>query len=235
MASAWQGVQRAIERRSPARHCVLGYARRTVPSIRKLSAAASQFVDALRADHAAVQEFHEKYGRSGGASSPLAKDVVEKIGLQVMAAYRLMRFFAAVDARLASRITSRMIRHLYGSDIHWEADIAPGVMVVHGMGMAISHSARVGRSVLLFQHCTLGEGRHPDTKEVGAPNVEDGAVVGAGAVVVGPITIGARSKIMPGCVVVRSVPPDCLVESPQAIVRPRRSEQNGRRSAGDRE
>jgi serine O-acetyltransferase len=103
-------------------------------------------------------------------------------------------------------------------------------MVVHGMGMAISHSARVGRDVLLFQHCTLGEGRHPDTNEVGAPTVEDGVVVGAGAVLLGPITIGKRSKIMPGCVVVRSVPPDSIVEMPTSIVKPRRKSANGRQA-----
>ena len=44
----------------------------------------------------------------------------------------------------------------------------------------------------------------------------------AGATVLGPITIGARTKIMPGCVVVRSVPPDSIVEAPPATVRPRR-------------
>jgi serine O-acetyltransferase len=94
-------------------------------------------------------------------------------------------------------------------------------MIVHGMGMAISHSARVGHDVVLFQNCTLGIGRHPDTKEVGGPTVEDSAVIGAGAVILGPITIGARSKVMPGCVVVRSVPPDSVVESTQVRVQPR--------------
>ena len=78
--------------------------------------------------------------------------------------------------------------------------------------------------VVLYQNCTLGVGRHPDTKEVGGPTVEDNAVIGAGAVILGPITIGARSKVMPGCVVVRSVPPDSIVESPQARVQARARE-----------
>jgi serine O-acetyltransferase len=203
--------------------------------ISKLRRAASSFTEALRVDQATLHDFHRRYGGSSEPDAPLIKDIVEKVGLQLLAAYRLMRFFSDVDAALAARMTSRLIRHLYGSDIHWDADFAAGVMVVHGMGMAISHSARVGRGVLLFQHCTLGEGRHPDTNEVGAPTIEDGAVIGAGAVVLGPITIGARSKIMPGCVVVRSIPPDSIVEAPQAIVKPRRRAANGRRVASDTE
>ena len=159
--------------------------------------------------------------RAAEASS-VGRDAIEKVGFQLMAAYRLMRFFVGVDARLASRVTSRAIRHLYGSDIHWDADIAPGVMVVHGMGMAISNAARIEEGVLLFQHVTLGEGRHPDTREVGAPTVERDAVIGAGATILGPVTIGARTKIMPGCVIVRSVPPDSIVESPETTVRSRR-------------
>ena len=189
----------------------------------RIRAAALALASGVRADHAAMQSFHSKYGGRTADRSALPRDLVEKIGFQLMAAYRVMRFFADVDAKLASRITSRVIRHAYGSDVHWDAEIAPGVMVVHGMGLAISHSARVEEGVLIFQHCTLGEGRHPDTQEVGAPVVEKGAVIGAGAVLVGPITIGARTKIMPGCVVVRSVPPDSLVESPAPVVRPRKT------------
>jgi serine O-acetyltransferase len=203
--------------------------------ISKLRTAASSLAEALRVDQATLHDFHRRYGGSAENDAPLGKDIVEKVGLQLLAAYRLMRFFSDIEAGLAARVTSRMIRHLYGSDIHWDADFAAGVMVVHGMGMAISHSARVGRGVLLFQHCTLGEGRHPDTNEVGAPTVEDGAVIGAGAVVLGPITIGARSKIMPGCVVVRSVPPDSVVEPPASTVKPRRKKANGRRATDEAE
>jgi serine O-acetyltransferase len=169
-----------------------------------------------------LRRSHQKY-RGAASGGSLVADVVEKVGLQFMSAYRLMRFFSEVDAKLPAQVVSRLIRHVYGSDVHWEADMAPGVMIVHGMGMAISGSARVEAGVTLFQHCTLGEGRHPDTHEVGAPVVEEGAVIGVGAVVIGPITVGKRSKVMPGCVVVRSVPPDSIVEAAPSVVRTRTS------------
>ncbi len=189
-------------------------------SVSKIRSAAASLVAALRTDQRVLQAFQQKYGGNPSGAS-LSKDLVDKVGLQVMGAYRLMRFLSEIDAKVPARVTSRLIRHLYGSDIHWDADFEPGVMIVHGMGMAVSRSARVARDVILFQHCTLGEGRHPDTREVGGPTVEEGAVIGVGAVVLGPITIGKRSKVMPGCVVTRSVPPDSIVEAPSPVVRAR--------------
>jgi serine O-acetyltransferase len=189
-------------------------------SISKIRLAAASFVAALRTDQRVLQGFQQKYGGSPIGAS-LSSDLIDKVGLQLMGAYRLMRFLSDIEARLPARVVSRLIRHLYGSDIHWDAVLDPGVMVVHGMGMAISKSAHVGRGVILFQHCTLGEGRHPDTKEVGAPTIEEGAVIGVGAVVLGPVTIGRGSKVMPGCVVTRSVPADSVVEAPKPVVRTR--------------
>lgn len=201
--------------------------------VTKLAPALAKLVSDVRADHVMMRRYHATYNARMDGKAPVLRDLVEKIGFQVVAAYRVMRFFNDVDAGLAARVVSRVIRHAYGSDIHWDADFAPGVMVVHGMGMAISHAARVHEGALLFQHCTLGEGRNAETGEVGAPTVERDAVIGAGATLVGPITIGARSKIMPGCVVVQSVPPDSIVESPTPNVRPRVASSNGVRDAND--
>ena len=137
--------------------------------IERLTAAAGKLSRDVREDHEAMNLFNSKYDPRRRPAEPIAKDLVEKIGFQFIAACRVMRFFKDVDAALPARITSRMIRHLYGSDVHWDAEIAPGIVVVHGMGMAISHQASIGPRVLLFQGCTLGVGRHPDTGEVGAP------------------------------------------------------------------
>jgi serine O-acetyltransferase len=181
----------------------------------------ARLVWGVRTDHEAMRGARAKYDTRPQGAASLAKDGVEKIGFQMMVAYRVMRFLVDADARLASRAASRGMRHLYGSDVHWDAQLDPGVMLVHGMGMAISHGAHVARGAILFQHCTIGEGRHPDTGLVGAPVIEEDVVVGAGATLLGPITIGARTKIMPGCVVVRDVPPDSIVEAPPPVVRAR--------------
>jgi serine O-acetyltransferase len=132
-----------------------------------------------------------------------------------------MRLLHECRLPLLPQIMSRLIRHLYASDIHWEAEFDPGVMVVHGMGLCISHSARVEGGVILFQGVTLGIGIDPHTRETGAPHVEADVHVGAGATLVGPIRVGARSKIMAGVVLMRSVPEDSLVKAPEAVVEPR--------------
>jgi len=184
-------------------------------------AAVSGFAAAVQADLAVRREYEDKYGYQGEKGGSLPKELVQKIGLQISSAVRLMRFFRDSGFVLGAKMTSRMIRHLYGSDIHWDADFAPGVMFVHGMGLAISGEAKVGPGCILFQNVTLGMGNHPDTKQHGAPVLEARVHVAPGATLLGPIRIGAGSKIMPGCVVIRDVPPGSVVEAPVPAVRAR--------------
>jgi serine O-acetyltransferase len=176
-------------------------------------------VSAVREDRAMLHHYDAKYSE-GGARGPtgFTGDLVTRIGFQMLVAYRAMRFLADAQIPLAPMVVSRLIRHVYGSDIHWEAQLEPGVVLVHGMGLAVSAAARVERGAILFQHVTLGISRDASTTRVGAPVIEREAHVGAGATIVGPITIGARSKVMANCVVRASVPPDSLVEAPAPTV-----------------
>jgi serine O-acetyltransferase len=183
----------------------------------------SHFAAAVRADHDAIVRHAAKYGRGLSPAGSLLVDAVRKVGFQIMLAYRVMRLLRAWRLPLLPQIVSRLVRHLYASDIHWDASFEPGVMIVHGMGLCISHSARVGGDVILFQGVTLGEGIDPDTREIGSPTVEAGVHVGAGATLVGPIRVGAGSKIAAGVVLMRSVPERSLVEVPEPTVRPRAS------------
>jgi len=190
-----------------------------VPGLLAQSArAASDF----RLDHEVRQCYEGRYGYVGKQGS-LQADLVQKIGLQIAAACRLMRLFRDGGQPLLAKMTSRLIRHLYGSDIHWDADLAPGVMFVHGMGMAISHSAVVGPLCILSQNVTLGMGRDPQTGKTGAPTLEEGVQVGAGASLIGPIRVGAFTKIMPNAVLTHSVPAHSLVETPAPRVRERKT------------
>jgi serine O-acetyltransferase len=185
----------------------------------KLARAVRAFVQAVREDHATVRHYADKYGGSEVASLPA--DLVNKIGFQLMSAYRLMRFLRDAGVPLAPKVVSRIIRHAYGADIHWDAAMDPGVLVVHGMGMCISHAASVGPGVILFQNVTLGLGTHPETRATGAPRIERNVHIGPGATIIGPVTIGEGSKIMAGCTVTESIPPFSLVEAPSPEIRPR--------------
>ncbi|GAC1345377.1 MAG: hypothetical protein NVSMB23_21440 [Myxococcales bacterium] len=194
-------------------------------------AAGSRAALALSEDQAVMAHYEARYGHNTPSEHRLPADLVQKIGLQMMAAYRLMRALREAGWTLGAKLVSRMIRHLYGSDIHWDAELDPGVMIVHGMGLAVSHAARVGHGCILFHNVTLGMGTDPVTRKSGAPTLERDVHVGPGATLIGPITIGAGSKVMAGAVLTRSVPAGSLVETPAPEVRPRISERGA--ASGD--
>jgi serine O-acetyltransferase len=173
-------------------------------------------VDAVREDHRMLCHYDAKYGpeRPRAESPALARDFVTRVGFQMLVAYRTMRFFVEAGVPFAPQIASRLIRHAYGSDIHWQAHFEPGVVLVHGMGLAVSRAARVERGAILFHNVTLGMSAEPRSGKVGAPVVATGVHVGAGSTIVGPITLGARSKVTANCFVRDSVPPDSLVQAP---------------------
>jgi serine acetyltransferase/GT2 family glycosyltransferase len=172
-------------------------------------------------DHRTMRRYDEKYGGAERSSGDLPKDAVRRIGFQMMVAIRAMQFFRDAGMTPLAMVTSRLVRHAYGSDVHWDAHFDPGVMIVHGMGLCISGKARVASDVILFQHVTLGESVHPETRIGGAPILGRGVHVGAGATLIGPITVGEGSKIMAGCVVRESIPADSVVTAPEPAVAPR--------------
>ena len=180
----------------------------------KREPAFAEMVGAIRADHAMLQHYDAKYHQQIGPRADLSRDAVQKVGLQMLIAYRVMRFFRASKRATLAKVVSRLIRHLYGADIHWDAELAPGVMIVHGVGLVIGHSARVGKGCILFQHVTLGEGIDPQSRKVGSPEIGPEVHIGPGATLIGPILVGARSKITGGALLMQSVPEDSLVETP---------------------
>jgi serine O-acetyltransferase len=188
----------------------------------RLKNAWTRFVSAVREDHATMQRYHDRYQSTGHVAS-LGKDLVERVGFQMMASYRVMRFFHEAGVPLAPKIASRAIRLVYGSDIHWEAEIEPGVVIVHGMGMAISRSAHVGKGSILFQNITLAESTDSTTRAVGAPQIGQNVHIGPGSSLIGPITVGSGTKIVAGSTLLQSIPEGSRVEAPAPRIVPRRA------------
>ena len=83
------------------------------------------------------------------------------------------------------------------------------MFIDHGVGVVIGETAVVGRDVLIYQGVTLG-GTGKDTGKR-HPTIEEGVMLSAGAKVLGPITVGAHSKVGAGSVVLKDVPPHCTV------------------------
>ena len=125
--------------------------------------------------------------------------------------YRHRMFF------LARWISQRAARKT-GIEIHPAATIGRRFFIDHGTGVVIGETTVIGDDVMIYQGVTLGG----TGKDIGKrhPTVESGVMIGAGAKVLGPITIGKNAKIAAGAVVVKDVEPNCTVVGvPGEIVR----------------
>lgn len=190
------------------------------PRARELLATA-ELLERLRADADVLKRHQDHYRHVRPASRSAVRSAVEQIGQQMMVAIRVMRWLRDVGATQSAKVLARMIRHTYGAEIHWDAQFGPGVCIVHGTGLVVGHQARVDEGCILFQNVTLGESLHPDTRERGSPHLEANVHVGPGCTLLGPITVGAGSKVMAGSVLTRSVPPLSLVTPAPVVITPR--------------
>jgi serine O-acetyltransferase len=111
--------------------------------------------------------------------------------------------------KLLARWVSQLARGLTGIEIHPGATIAPGFFIDHGMGVVIGETSEVGADVTLYHGVTLGGTSLSKGKR--HPTIGDRVVIGAGAKVLGAITIGDDSRIGANAVVVKSVPQNSVV------------------------
>lgn len=108
-----------------------------------------------------------------------------------------------------ARLLSHLGRALTGIEIHPGATIGRRFFIDHGMGVVIGETAEIGDDCHIFQGVTLGG--TSTRREKRHPTLRDGVVVGAGATIIGAVTIGEHARIGAGAVVVSSVPPDATV------------------------
>jgi len=132
-------------------------------------------------------------------------------GFQAISLHRISHrmWSCRFPLKLVARCLSQVVRSLTGIEIHPGARIGHGVFIDHGMGVVIGETAEVGDRCLLYQGVTLGGTGKDHGKR--HPTLGENVVVGAGAKVLGAITIGANTRIGAGSVVVRDVANDCTV------------------------
>jgi serine O-acetyltransferase len=147
------------------------------------------------------------------ARDPAARSWLEIIlfypGLHAVWFYRIAHWLWTHKLYLPGRGISHLARFLTGIEIHPGAQIGAGLFIDHGMGTVIGETAEIGDDVTLYHNVTLGGVSWK--KEKRHPTVEDHVVIGAGAQVLGPICIGARSRIGANSVVVKDIPCDAVV------------------------
>ncbi|MBQ9025291.1 MAG: serine acetyltransferase, partial [Methanobrevibacter sp.] len=117
---------------------------------------------------------------------------------------------------------SNLARFLTGIEIHPGATFGKRVFIDHGMGVVVGETAEIGDDVLIYQGVILGGTSTQKTKR--HPTIERGVIIGAGAKVMGNITVGEFSKIGTGAVVLKDVPPESTcVGVPGRIVKSKRT------------
>src|SRR5215813_7776018 len=138
---------------------------------------------------------------------PAARNLAEVLLYPGLHAITLHRFAHALWARhvpFIPRLISQIGRFLTGIEIHPGAQIGRGFFIDHGMGVVIGETTQIGDWVTLYQGVTLGgTGKQRGKRH---PTIEDHAVVGVGAVVLGAITVGRDARVGGGAVVVKDVP-----------------------------
>jgi len=138
---------------------------------------------------------------------PAAKGILEIFlcypGFQAIFMHRFTHKLWKLKFPLVPRILSQINRSLTGIEIHPGAKIGKKVFIDHGMGVVIGETAEIGNNCLLYQGVTLGGTGKSHGKR--HPTLEENVVIGAGAKVLGSITVGANTRIGAGSVVVRSV------------------------------
>ncbi|OIO61043.1 MAG: serine O-acetyltransferase [Alphaproteobacteria bacterium CG_4_10_14_0_2_um_filter_63_37] len=125
-------------------------------------------------------------------------------GLQAIAIHRVAHGLWVRRWFWAGRFLSHIGRWLTGIEIHPGATIGKGFFIDHGMGVVIGETAEIGDNVTLYHGVTLGGTSW--RKEKRHPTLQDNVVVGAGAKILGPVTIGEGSRIGANAVVVKDVP-----------------------------
>ena len=154
-------------------------------------------------------------------------------GLHAIWAHRLWHALWVRRVRFVARAGSQITRWLTGIEIHPGATIGRRFFIDHGMGVVIGETAEVGDDVMLYHGVTLGGRQREGGKR--HPTIEDGVAVGAGAKILGPITIGAHSVVGANAVVTRDAPADSvLVGVPAQAAIPQGGRGHARASDGAR-
>ncbi|HYN52002.1 MAG TPA: serine O-acetyltransferase [Thermoleophilaceae bacterium] len=158
----------------------------------------------LREDLTAAQE-RDPAARNVGR----AEILLTYGGVQAVLAHRISHALDEVGVPLAPRVLANVVKVVTGVEIHPAAKIGRGLFIDHGAGVVIGETAEVGDDVTMYQGVTLGGTGFARGKR--HPTVGTEVMIGSGAKLLGPIEVGARSKIGANSVVIHDVPENATV------------------------
>lgn len=139
-------------------------------------------------------------------------------GFKAVRAYRRSHWFYCRNMKFIARMISQHARHRTGIEIHPGAKIGKGLFIDHGMGVVIGETTEIGDNCTIYQNVTLGGTGKENGKR--HPTLGNNVLIGSGAKVLGPFTIGDNARIAAGAVVLEEVPANATaVGVPARVVR----------------
>ena len=163
-----------------------------------------------------MNDFLESIIKRDPAAKSKLSIILTYPGVKAVFFHKIANFFAIAKFDLIARIISQFSRFLTGIEIHPKAKIGNNLFIDHGMGVVIGETSDIGDNVTIYHMATLG-GISPsinsddqrNTKR--HPTLMDNVVVGSGAQILGPVTIGKNAKIGANAVVTKDVPQNAIM------------------------
>jgi len=163
-----------------------------------------------------MNEFLESIIKRDPAAKSKLSIVLTYPGAKAVFFHKIANFFAIAKFHLVARIISQFSRFLTGIEIHPNANIGKNLFIDHGMGVVIGETSEIGDNVTIYHMATLG-GISPSVNSNEQrnikrhPTLKDNVVVGSGAQILGPVTIGKNAKIGANAVVTKDVPENAVM------------------------
>ena len=163
-----------------------------------------------------MNEFLESIIKRDPAAKSKLSIVLTYPGAKAVFFHKIANFFAIAKFHLFARIISQFSRFLTGIEIHPKANIGKNLFIDHGMGVVIGETSEIGDNVTIYHMATLG-GISPSVNSNEQrnikrhPTLKDNVLVGSGAQILGPVTVGKNAKIGANAVVTKDVPENAVM------------------------
>ena len=163
-----------------------------------------------------MNEFLESIIKRDPAAKSKLSIILTYPGAKAVFFHKIANFFAIAKFHLVARIISQFSRFLTGIEIHPRANIGKNLFIDHGMGVVIGETSEIGDNVTIYHMATLG-GISPSVNSNEQrnikrhPTLKENVVVGSGAQILGPVTVGKNAKIGANAVVTKDVPENAVM------------------------
>jgi len=153
----------------------------------------------------------QKYGVSYSMA------LISNRGIHSLLSYRLAHFLYKYKVPILPLILTRIIQIIYSIDINYKAKIEGGVIIIHGIGTIIGSGAIIKNGTIIYHQVTIGI-KGNNKLDDGFATIEENCILGAGAKILGKLTIGANSVIGANVVLTKDIPKNSTVTTTAKIV-----------------